>query len=169
MGSSTREQLIKKRELAQLRRKRQLESAFYRSIAPKLCDTKVAHFCRVPAVDCARLMDRFSHLPAQDERLTWWDIQGSQRAPWDGPVERDDLVREALRACAQTDERVVLIQHTSEAGLSIGSTDLVKNLPDVLSAANGTVWITSKWAKPWLVEVSFTDKEVCYTTRQCWP
>lgn len=157
-----RAELQRRRELAQLRRRRQVESKFYRRLAPKLCSAGVSQFSRVPAIECARLMNNFSHLPAQDERLIWWDISGSRCASWEEFEDRDEILLAALKDCTVPDERLVVIQHTSEAGLSILGASLVATVSEVLFAAQETVWIISKAGRPWIIEVSFTDKEVCY-------
>lgn len=159
---SKRDALLRKRELAQLRLKRRREAEFYRYLAPRLCTAGLTHFSRVPAVECLRLMTNFAHLPAQDERLVWWNIDSSHRAVWETGKERDDLLRVALEACTQANERLVVIQHTSEAGLSISAGDLIEAVPRVLEAAHETVWITARSFGQWLIEVSFTDKELCY-------
>lgn len=107
-------------------------------------------------------MTNFAHLPAQDERLIWWNIDGSHRAVWERTNERNDLLRDALEVCTQASDRLVVIQHTSEAGLSISAADLLQTVPHVLAAAQETVWITARSIGHWLIEVSFTDKELCY-------
>jgi hypothetical protein len=108
-------------------------------------------------------MNNFAHVPAQAERLIWWQIAGAHRAIWESSEERDELVRAALDTCAEASKRLIVIPHTSEAGLSLSTADLRAVVSSVLSAARETVWITARLgSEAWLIEISFTDKEVCF-------
>ena len=162
MDAERREALVEKRRLLQLRQRRQEISRTFREFAPAL---------RAAGVRCAKLMPaRFEailgpvlHAPGQDERLLWAPIPNGVCNLWSSPGERDLLVRQALHACVAPEERVAVIFHTAEAGLLISAANLSRHAPLILGDRPDTIWIVAAACGPWLIELAFWDREVCYT------
>ena len=163
MDAQRRDALVEKRRLLQLRRRRHEASRTFREIAPGL---------RAAGVRCAKLMPaRFRAIlgpvlnaPGQDERLVWEPIPNGICRLWSSPGERDLLVRQALHACVALEEKVAVVYHTAEAGLLISAADLSRHAPSILDDRPQTIWIVAAAGGPWLIELAYWDREVCYTT-----
>ena len=163
MDAPRRDALIEKRRLLQLRRQRQERSRAFREIAPRL---------RAAGVRCSKLVpERLAAIlgpvlsaPGQDERLLWEPIPDGHCRLWASAGERDLLLRQALHACTAPQERVAVAFHTAQAGLLISAADLSRHAPLILDDRPDTIWIVAAAGGPWLIELAYWDRELCYTT-----
>lgn len=166
MGRDGPAALRKRRELLQLRLRRQDESRQFRPLAMQLYAKGLRRFSRLPPSRARELIAPFAHLPAQDERFHWPDIPGHACARWDTDSERSDCFRAALRACFPASARLALILHTSESGLVVGAQDAIDHADTLLAGLHAEVWVVSKRGPGGLVELSFIDQECCWLSPQ---
>lgn len=163
MDASRRDALIERRRLLQLRQQRQETSRTVREFMPAL---------RAAGARCAKLMpERLRSIlgpaltaPGEDERLVWEPIPDGICRRWSSPGERDLLLRQALHACVGPEERVAIVFHTVQAGLLISAADLSRHAPLIVGDRPDTIWIVAARGGPWLIELAFWDRELCYTT-----
>ena len=162
MDEDRRTRLVEKRRLAQLRRERSQRSATFRRVGRILCERGLRFSKLVPA-RCREALGRLASGPGRDERLLWDEVPDSTCAAWASDAERDSLLREALAGCAPGGEAVALVWHPFEAGLRIAAADLAEAAGAVLDQSHDTVWIVAAAGGPWLIEIAYWDREVCWT------
>jgi hypothetical protein len=163
MDEDRRARLIEKRRLALLRMERAGISATFRSVAPALRAGRVRCSKLVPA-RCLEALGRLASGPGQDERLLWAPVPNSTCRGWEAEAERDSLLREALADCTAPDARVAVVWHPCRAGLSLAAADLARNAGPILDSGGGeTIWIVAAGGGPWLIEVAYWDRELCWT------
>lgn len=163
MDEAQRARLIERRRMAQLRSARAAVSEKFRSVAPALRAAGVRAAKLVPA-RCRAALGPLTGGPGRDERLLWDKVPDATCRYWRDEAERDALVRAALACCAAPDTRVALVWHSFEAGLSIPAGDLAAHAASVIGAGDGgTTWIAAAEGGPWLIEVAYWDREVCWT------
>jgi hypothetical protein len=164
MDEDRRTRLTEKRRLAQLRRERAAVSATFRRVARGLCGRGV-RFSKLVPERCREALGPLASGPGRDERLLWSPIPNGTCARWQSEAERDALLREALAGCTDSAARVAVIWHPFEAGLTIGAADLAAHAPLVLAESADTIWIVAANGGPWLIELAYWDREVCWTPR----
>lgn len=149
--------------MALLRAERAAISGTFRAVAPALRASGVRGSKLVPA-RCREALGRLASGPGQDERLLWAPIPNGTCRGWEDDGERDSLLREALTACAAAESRVAVVWHPFQAGLSLAAADLARNAGPILDAGGGeTIWIVAAGGGPWLIEVAYWDRELCWT------
>jgi hypothetical protein len=156
-----RARLVEKRRLAQLRLSRALLSRAFRSVGRILCERDV-RFSKLMPSRCVEVLGPLVSGPGQDERLLWDRVPGRSCDTWTSNEHRDDLLRQALSACTHADAPVAVIWHPASAGLRIGAPDLAAHAAPILDGEPGTIWIVAAHGGPWLIEIAFWDKEVCF-------
>lgn len=156
-----RAKLVEKRRLAQVRRERQNVSATFRRVAPSLCEHGL-RFSKLVPERCREALGTLASGPGRDERLLWGDVPGGTCVRWEDKARRDAHVRRALACCVAPTSSVVVIWHPFQAGLRLRAADLAAHAAPVLDAAGDTIWIVAAEGGPWLIEVVFWDREVCW-------
>ncbi len=164
MDEDRRTRLTEKRRLAQLRGERAAASATFRRVAPALCARGV-RFSKLVPERCREALGPLASGPGRDERLLWAPIPNGVCAGWESESERDELLREALAACTSAAARAAVIWHPFEAGLSLAAADLALHAEPILAESADTIWIVAAAGGPWLIEVAYWDREVCWTPR----
>jgi hypothetical protein len=165
MDEDRRARLIEKRRLALLRMERAGISATFRAVAPALRAQGVRGSKLVPA-RCLEALGRLASGPGQDERLLWAPVPNSTCRRWEAEAERDSLLGEALADCTAPETRVAVVWHPFRAGLSLAAADLALNARPILDAGEGeTIWIVAAAGGPWLIEVAYWDRELCWTPK----
>jgi hypothetical protein len=159
-----RARLAEKRRMGQLRLERQRVSAKFRAVAPLLCERSL-RFSRLAPERCRAALGPLTGGPGQDERLLWAPIANGTCRSWETQAERDALLGEALAGCGAAGEaRVAVIWHPFESGLRIGAGDLARHAGPVLElGGGGTIWVVAAEGGPWLIEMAYWDREVCWT------
>lgn len=127
-----------------------------------LCERGV-RFSKLVPERCRTALGRLASGPGQDERLLWHWIGNAAGSIWTAKAERDALLGEALAACAAPETPVAVVWHPFRAGLRLRAADLAANAAPVLDATGETVWIVAAEGGPWLIEVAFWDREICWT------
>ncbi len=151
-----------RRELLKLKVRRADESRTFRAIAPELCALGV-RFSKLPPVACVRALGTLIDGPGQDERLLWTEIGGGQCQHWSTGDERDRILRAALVALSSPSEAIAVIWHPVQTGLRIQSGALQQVLGTVFAELSETIWLVAANGGKWLIEVSITDREICWT------
>lgn len=164
MDEDRRTRLTEKRRLAQLRRERAAVSATFRRVARTLCERGV-RFSKLVPERCREALGPLASGPGRDERLLWAPIPNGTCAGWESEAERDELLHEALSYCTNARARVAVIWHPFEAGLSVAAADLAAHAPLILEEGGETIWIVAASGGPWLIELAYWDREVCWTPR----
>jgi hypothetical protein len=156
------ERLRARRERLQARLRRQDEARQFRALAPLLRAAGVRRLSRMPRRRIREAAgDRLS-LPGRDERFYWPEIPDGTCMQWRDDSERDRIFAGALAACFAPSERLLFIFHTAESALVLGCADAIAHAAVVLDYAYDSLWIISRSGAPGLVEVAFTDDEVCW-------
>lgn len=165
MDEVRRARLIERRRLAQIRAQRAALSEAFRAVAPGL---------RARGVRCAKLMPercrtalgRLASGPGRDERLLWKPIPNGVCRPWQTERERDSLLAAGLAACAAPETPVAVVWHPCRAGLRLAASALAANAAEIINASAGdTIWIVAADGGPWLIEIAYWDREICWTPR----
>jgi hypothetical protein len=165
MDEGRRAKLVEKRRMAQLRTERQRVATTFRKVAPVLRGLGL-HFTRLSPEACRAALGRLTAGPGQDERLLWGPIANGSCRSWESPAERDALLAEALAGCGATGEaRVAVVWHPFQAGLGMRGADLARHPAPLLDPVADTVWIVAAEGGPWLIEVAFWDRELCWTPK----
>ena len=151
-----------RREHLQLRLRRQQQARQFRALAPALRATGVRRLSRLPPVRVQALSRAKLNLPGRDERLYWPEIPEGRCESWQDADARDAAFAGALRACFPPSGRLVFIFSPFESGLVLGCADAIAHATRLLDACNGTLWIVALTGTPGLVEVSYSDDEVCW-------
>ena len=159
------ERLRARRERLQARVRRQEEARRFRALAPLLRAAGVRRFSRLPSSRVREVAgDRLS-LPGRDERFYWPEIPEGRCVAWRNEGERNQAFADALSACFAPSERLLFIVHTYESVLVLGFEDAIAQAGLLLDRAHGgSVWVITRLGAPGLVEVSFSDQEVCWLT-----
>jgi hypothetical protein len=165
MEGERRKRLVEKRRLALLRMERAAASATFRGVAPALCARRV-RFSKLVPQGCRTALGRLASGPGRDERLLWAPVPNGSCRAWETAEERDQALREALAACAAPDVRAAVVWHPCTAGLRLASADLARHAAPILDAGAGdTIWIVAADGGPWLIEIAYWDREVCWTPK----
>lgn len=152
------------RQQLQARLRRADESREFRALAPALRAAGVRRLCRMPPARSTTLVVQFDHLPARNERFYWHEIAGGKCVGFDTPTERNEAFVAALHACFAPATRLACIFHTSESSLVLGCDAAVAHADLLLHSLKETLWVTPTTGAPRLVEVSFSDRQVCWLT-----
>lgn len=162
MRPGRRDALNLKREHLQQRLRRADESRTFRALAPELCAIGV-RFSKLPPQGCVRALGTLIDGPGQDERLLWAYIAAGQCRSWSTSSERDGILRTALIALSAPADAIAVIWHPAQAGLSIRSDLLQQSLAIVFAGLSETIWLVAANGGKWLIEVSVSDHEICWT------
>lgn len=170
MDEDRRARLVEKRRLALLRMQRAAVSRTFRTAAPALCARGV-RFSKLVPQRCLTALGRLASGPGQDERLLWDPIPDGTCRTWQTEQEQDEALREALAVCTVPQAPVAVIWHPCAAGLRLSAADLARHPAPVLEAGEGeTIWIVAADGGPWLIELAYWDREVCWTPEMPeWP
>ena len=161
MDDSRRSRLLEKRKLLHLRLARQGFSTSFRRVAFALRRDGVRCSKLSPAA-CRRAIGTLAGGPGQDNRLDWAPIRNGTCRTWSDEEERDRLVARALAACTTWESHVAVVWSPFSAGLRLRAEDLARHAGAILEEATET-WIVAADGGPWLIEVSYWDREVCHT------
>lgn len=151
-----------RREHLQLRIRRKDEARQFRELAPLLRAAGLRRFSRLPSTRIRELAPRALHLPGRDERFYWPEIPGGACGSWHEDSARDEMFVRALQASFAPSTRLLLVFHTVESGLVLAREDAIAHASLLLDRLYGTLWVIPKDGSPGLVEVSFSDNEVCW-------
>ena len=151
-----------RREHLQLRLRRQQQARQFRALAQPLRDAGVRRLSRLPPERVQALSRARLNLPGRDERLYWPGIPEGTCRSWQEPRTRDAAFEAALRACFASPARLLVIFSPFESGLVLACADAIAQATRLLDACNGTLWIVALAGTPGLVEVSYSDNEVCW-------
>lgn len=156
--------------MAQSRSARAEQSGRFRAAAPALRKGGV-RCSKLTPERCRAALGRLVSGPGRDERLAWNPIPRGICRTWGSDEERDSLLAEALAECTGPETRVAVVWHPFRAGLSIAAGDLAAQASPVLEAGSGeTIWIVAAEGGPWLIEVAYWDRELCWTPEMPeWP
>jgi hypothetical protein len=58
-----------------------------------------------------------------------------------------------------------VIWHPFEAGPGLAAADLAAYAPPIPAESADTIWIVAASGGPWLIEIAYWDREVCWTPR----
>lgn len=134
----------------------------FRELAPLLC--ALGHRPRkLPPVVLEPLLAFLVDLPGRDERLLWQEIRGSVRLCWDTADQCAATIDQAADALGVADDRLALVVHPAEAGLMLRRSALLSAWPVLHPRLYGTIWIFDMSAPVRLIEVSYVDRETCYS------
>ena len=161
IAADRRARLLERRKLAQLRLHRAELSRTFRSVGRILCEREV-RFSKLMPSRCREALGPLIGGPGRDERLLWDHVPGRRCESWTSDGHRDALVRQALSTCTDAATPVAIVWHTATAGLRISADDLAAHAAPILDAERDTIWIVAAHGGPWLIEVAFWDKEVCF-------
>jgi hypothetical protein len=162
MESDRRVKLEEKRRHLQLRQRRAEEARTFRRVAPALCARGI-RFARATPLQGRRALGTLASGPGRDERLIWDGIPGAVCTKWRSAEEGDRLLADALDACTAPDSRVTMIWHPREAGLRMRAADLAACAQLAIDSIGGAAWIVDAAGGPWLIEISLSDGEICYS------
>ena len=154
--------LERKRELLKLKLHRGKESRTFRALAPELCALGV-RFSRLPPRACVRALGTLVDGPGQDERLLWAEIARGRCQHWSTGDEKNGILRTALKALSSPSDAVAVIWHPVQAGLRIRSGALQQVIGTVFAELSETIWLVAANGGTWLIEVSTSDREICWT------
>lgn len=157
-----RDALSRKREHLRQRLRRTDESRTFRALAPELCALGV-RFSKLPPQGCVRALGTLIDGPGQDERLLWTYIAAGQCRSWSTSSERDGILRTALVALSTPADAIAVIWHPAQAGLRIRSDLLQQSVATVFAGLSETIWLVAAKGGEWLIEVSVSDCEICWT------
>jgi hypothetical protein len=161
MDLTQRNKLKERREMMQLRLRRQRLSATFREVARQLCAEGVRLSKSMPAAN-ERSLGPLSAGPGEDEELHFDWMDNASVAPWTSDEEAADLVREALQACSASDELVTVIWSPFEAGLRLRTKDLARHARSVLDR-DWTTWIVAAQPSRWIVQVGVRSQTVAFS------
>ena len=163
MDATDIERLRARRVRLQARVRRQEEARQFRALAPLLRAAGVRRFSRLPSSRVREVAGNRLSLPGRDERFYWPEIPDGQCTTWRNDDERDRAFADALAACFAPSERLLLISHTAESVLVLGCADAMAQARLLLEHIRGiSLWVITRSGAPGLVEVSFSDQEVCW-------
>jgi hypothetical protein len=154
--------LLRRRELLQLRLRRQDEARRVRVLAQALYRCGVRSLSRLPASRSSALLHAQASWPGRDERFYWPEIAGSRTVVFDDDAGRDRAFAEAVHACFAPSMRLAIVFHTAESSLLIGVADVLAHAGAILDACSETVWVVRAGGGASLVEVSRVDQQVCW-------
>jgi hypothetical protein len=154
--------LRRRREILQLKLRRRDEARQARELGRRLYAQGVRRLSRLPPARAQALVAPFVHWPGRDERFYWPEIPGHVCRYWQDDTQRDAAFREALRANFPAGARLALVFHPYESALAVGREDLLAHAATVLADGYAAWWIVALKAPSKLVEVCFSDDEVCW-------
>jgi hypothetical protein len=163
LDEAKRDALLSRRRLLQLRQERQVQARQFRELAPLLRAQGLGFSKRLPA-SLEPWLATTRRLPGLDERVDWQQVPGAARVAWSDAGECTSRLRDALGRCAASTsgDRVVMVFHPAEAALVIGARDLIAAWPVIHDRLYDTVWIVPFDRRPWLIEISPQDRELCF-------
>ena len=154
--------LRRRREVLQLKFQRQEKSRQCRELARRLHAQGVRRMSRLPPARAQALVKPFADWPGRDERFYWPEIPGSVCRCWQDDAGRDAFFREALLANFAPSARIALVFHPYESALVLGREDAIAHAPTVLAEGYAAWWIVALRGTSPMVEVCFSDDEVCW-------
>ena len=161
MDSARRLLLTERLVMNQLRLARSTKSAQFRSLAPALCESG-NRFSKIPVPAFGPLLSHTGAVEGRDERIYWPGVAAANCAAWADATECRNLLSDSLASIAGPNHPVALIFHPEECGLSVRSDALIALWPKLHARFYGTLWVVSRKPADWLIEVSYTDQELCY-------
>src|SRR4051812_32710354 len=162
MDDLRRHRLAERKQMLQLRLRRQVESETFRSVAGPLCAAGV-RFSKIPPERNRVVLGPLIAGPGQDEELDFGWMPEAQTSLWSSDAQRDTLCRWALAAVAAPDERIAIIWHPVRAGLSLRRQDAATHIALLLDAGRGdTIWIASAAGGAWLIQIGFWSSTVSF-------
>lgn len=161
MQETQRYRLLQRRRMLQLRLERQEHTRQFRGIAPAL-HARGLRFRKLLAASLSPWLAVTARLPGRDERIDWPLVPDCSCHAWQDASECARQLERALLACAGLEGRVLVVFNPFEAALVIHARDLVAAWPDIHDALYESTWIVPCDRRPWLIEVSPSDRELCY-------
>jgi hypothetical protein len=156
--------LRRRRDHLQLRLRRQEKSRQSRELAARLHALGVRRLSRLPPARAQALVAPFAHWPGRDERFYWPEIPAHVCRHWEDEAQRDAMFREALCANFPAGARIAVVFHPFESALVLGREDAVAHAGSLLARGYAAWWIVTLRGPSKLVEVCFSDHEVCWKT-----
>ena len=135
------------------------------ALAPVLRAYGPGRVSRLPPRRVLDLIAPFQHLPARDERFDWTRIAEGACDSWETPEARDEAFRRALDASFPAQARLALVFHTAEYAVVLGMDAALALARTILDACHDTLWVVALGGGAGLVEVSFSEREVCWGAR----
>lgn len=155
--------LLQRRRMLQLRLERGELSRQFRGVAPALRERGLRFHKLLPA-SLSPWLGVLARLPGRDERIFWPEVPGGVLASWREAGDCASLLATALRACGGHAGRVMLVFHPAQTALVIRPADLVHAWGALHDALYESTWIVPMDRRPWLIEISPADEELCYIT-----
>ena len=163
METDKRAQLLQRRRMLQLRLEREDVSRQFRGVAPAL-RARGLRFRKLLPAFLSPWLRVLARLPGRDERIFWPEVGDGACATWQDDRDCAAALERALRACEGLDGRVMLVFHPAQAALVSGARDLVGAWEALHEALYEATWLVPMDRRPWLIEISPADYELCFVT-----
>lgn len=147
--------------MLQLQLERGELSRQFRGVAPAL-HARGLRFHKLLPASLSPWLGVLARLPGRDERISWPGVPEGVCGTWEDDRDCAAALERALRACEGLDGRVMLVFHPAQAALVIGAADLVQAWPALHVALYEATWIVPMDRRPWLIEISPADHELCF-------